>query len=51
MLNLILATLATTQAGIGACVPDVALHDMSGKAVRLSRFRGKKVVLFTWASW
>ncbi|MEW5883880.1 MAG: redoxin domain-containing protein [Armatimonadota bacterium] len=35
----------------GAAVPDVALTDMAGKTVHLSDFRGKKVILFTWASW
>ena len=31
--------------------PDFALPDRNGKIVRLSDFRGKKVVLVTWASW
>jgi peroxiredoxin len=31
--------------------PDFALADKDGKLVRLSDFRGKKVLLLTWASW
>jgi hypothetical protein len=34
-----------------AMAPDFALPDRSGKLVRLSDFRGKKVLLITWASW
>ena len=31
--------------------PDFELPDRNGKKVRLSSFRGRKVLLFTWASW
>ena len=31
--------------------PDFTLPDMSGKTHSLSDFRGKKVLLVTWASW
>lgn len=31
--------------------PDVTVPDRKGRAVRLSQFRGKKVLLVTWASW
>ena len=31
--------------------PDFALEDREGNTVRLSDFRGKKVLLLTWASW
>lgn len=31
--------------------PDFALPDRAGKIVHLSDFRGKKVLLWTWASW
>jgi hypothetical protein len=31
--------------------PDVTVPDRKGTPVRLSQFRGKKVLLVTWASW
>ncbi len=31
--------------------PDFALKDRKGNVVRLSDFRGKKVMIITWASW
>jgi hypothetical protein len=34
-----------------AAAPDFALPDRDGKMVRLSDFRGKKVLIVTWASW
>ena len=34
-----------------AIAPDFELLDRQGKPVRLSQFRGKKVLLVTWASW
>ena len=35
----------------GGEAPDFALADRDGNIVRLSDFRGKKVLLLTWASW
>ena len=34
-----------------AVAPDFAIADRSGKTIRLSDYRGKKVLLVTWASW
>jgi len=34
-----------------AVAPDFALPDRQGNLVRLSDFRGKKVMLLSWASW
>lgn len=31
--------------------PDVSIPDRKGRAISLSQFRGKKVLLVTWASW
>lgn len=31
--------------------PDFVLNDETGKPIRLSQFRDKKVLLITWASW
>jgi len=35
----------------GGVAPDFALPDRNGELVRLSDFRGKQVLLLTWASW
>ena len=35
----------------GAEAPDFELEDRHGKTIRLSDYRGKKVLLVTWASW
>jgi len=35
----------------GGMAPDFELPDREGNMVRLSDFRGKKVLLLTWASW
>jgi cytochrome oxidase Cu insertion factor (SCO1/SenC/PrrC family) len=48
------AAIATPQSKaveVGSVVPDVAVTDMSGKSVRISDFRGKKLIVFNWASW
>ena len=34
-----------------AVAPDFELKDRDGKTVRLSDYRGKKVMIHTWASW
>jgi peroxiredoxin len=31
--------------------PDFTLPDLDGKTYSLSQFRGKKVLLLSWASW
>ena len=35
----------------GDPAPDFELPSLAGGSVRLSDYRGKKVVLFMWASW
>jgi hypothetical protein len=35
----------------GRVAPDVTIPDRHGRPVALSSFRGKKVLLITWASW
>ena len=43
---------ATMDATLGSAIaPDFELTDRHGKTVKLSDFRGKKVLLVTWASW
>lgn len=39
---------ASVESGLA---PDFAVPDREGKIVRLSDFRGKKVLVLTWASW
>ncbi len=34
-----------------AMAPDFALEDRRGNTIRLSDYRGKKVIIMTWASW
>ena len=36
---------------VGDEAPDFTLRSMDGDDVRLSDFRGKKLILFMWASW
>lgn len=36
---------------VGALAPDFTLSDMNGKAISLSQFRGKVVMLNFWATW
>jgi peroxiredoxin len=36
---------------IGDPAPDLALLNLKGELVRLSEFRGKRALLFVWASW
>lgn len=36
---------------IGQHVPDIILPDLDGRQVTLRDYRGRKVILFTWASW
>jgi len=45
------AQAAPPKLEIGRPAPNVAFTDMSGQRVSLSSFRGRKVILFNWASW
>lgn len=36
---------------VGSTVPDVTLQDMEGNAYRLAELRGRRLLLFMWASW
>ncbi len=55
MLSAMLFTVLLGQADpgiqIGEPVPDAALTNMKGETVRISDFRGKKLIVFNWASW
>lgn len=37
--------------GTGQQLPDIALPDLDGRTQRLSEYRGRKLLLFMWASW
>ncbi len=39
------------QIEVGTVVPNVSVLDMNGQSVSLASFRGKKLILFNWASW
>ena len=36
---------------VGDVAPDFALRSLDDEEVRLSDYRGKRLVLFMWASW
>lgn len=42
---------ATELLATGTSVPEFTLNDIEGKPVKISSFRGRKVVLVFWASW
>ncbi len=44
-------TRQTTGLDVGKTAPEIALHDPSGKVLKLSSLKGKYVVLDFWASW
>ena len=46
-----LARMAVGPIVAGVPAPDFELPSLTGGPVRLSDYRGKKVVLFMWASW
>ena len=46
-----MAGTAIRHVKVGDDAPDFELTSLQGETVRLSDYRGKKVVLFMWASW
>ncbi len=36
---------------VGQPAPDFVLPDLSGRPVALRDHRGRKVIIFTWATW
>ena len=46
-----MAAMALRTIMAGDPAPDFELPSLTGGSVRLSDYRGKKVVLFMWASW
>ena len=46
-----MATPTAQVVKVGDAAPDFALRALDGEEVRLSDYRGKRLVLFMWASW
>lgn len=47
-----LSRVSAAELKIGEPAPDFALPSLDGKrTLRLSDFRGRRVLIFTWASW
>ena len=46
-----MATVATQVVNVGDEAPDFELRSLNGDTVHLSDYRGKKTILFMWASW
>ena len=42
---------STAAIAKGDPMPDVVLPDMDGSPVALSAYRGKRIIMYTWASW
>ncbi len=40
-----------TYPEVGDTLPSVALPDVHGRTVDLTAYRGRKLLLFMWASW
>jgi peroxiredoxin len=46
-----MAVPALGRVNVGEKAPDFTLRSLDGQHVSLSDYRGKKVVVFMWASW
>ena len=46
-----MATPTAQVVKVGDVAPDFALRSLDGEEVKLSDYRGKRLVLFMWASW
>ena len=46
-----MATKPVAYIDVGDRIPDITLPSLPGEQVSLSSFRGKKHILFMWASW
>ena len=46
-----MSTVINSYPDLGEIAPDFTLTSLNGGKVTLSDLRGKKVVLFMWASW
>lgn len=39
------------KVSVGDRLPEISLPDLTGRPVALSAYRGRKLLLFVWASW
>ncbi len=46
-----MAELQLNVVNVGDEAPDFALRSLEGKEVSLSDYRGKRLIVFMWASW
>lgn len=46
-----MSTVANSYPDLGEVAPDFTLTSLKGETIALSELRGRKVVLFMWASW
>ena len=46
-----MATQPTAYIDVGGQIPDITLPSLISEQVSLASFRGKKHILFMWASW
>ena len=46
-----MATQKAEHIGVGYQAPDFTLPTLDGENISLSDYRGKRVILFMWASW
>jgi len=42
---------ARARPRVGDVAPDVALPSLDGRTIRLSDYRGTRLLVFMWASW
>ncbi len=45
------AMMLSTAPAVGELVPDLVLPTLDGTTIRVSDFRGQRLLIFMWASW
>jgi hypothetical protein len=41
----------TTTPRVGDALPPIVLPGLDGRAIRISEYRGQRLLVFMWASW